>query len=109
MVRRLVLCLCALLGPSALVAGWLFLWPSPIFQIDAGKTYLVLHDCLPQVGCFAGVVQVVAVDTRSGWFQVAGGLWINLNAGAGMREMPPAQTPVVANPSLRVELWTNRS
>jgi hypothetical protein len=79
------------LGIQKVAAG------GPKFRVETGKVYLTTHSCLPQVGCFAEVVHVIAVDGK--WFQVDGGFWVNTEALTGVREITLEELQKMAEPS----------
>jgi hypothetical protein len=83
------------------------------FKIEVGKHYVFMHDCLPQVGCFAEVVHVLAVDKRADRVLVEGGFWVNLGLVAASKEVvpeiesaepdePAESEPEAVNPKLRI-------
>lgn len=78
------------------------------FSFEVGKSYVFVYDCLPQVGCYAEPVTVLAVDSEANRVLTFGGWWVNLAMVRAIKEyVPAAQEPEQEQPesdpsSLRV-------
>lgn len=87
--------------------------PKIEFKLEPGKSYIFAYECLPQVGCFAEAVTVIAVDEKANRVLVFGDWWINLSLVRTTKELKEAPTPAEKpapepDPSVRVA-WNRNS